>query len=113
MGVEAENCDIACTNKGLTCDQMYMHSKLPDVASHSKMSAILSDLSISLDGVTCTGSWGSSADVPVIGNGQCLHGDVSRSLDTVVCSHNPPSNKRRLCWCTGDECKRFSFVFSD
>lgn len=97
------SCSAGCTARGLRCDAADFHSHSSEVDSESKMSAVVQGL-----GQSCSQfntNWGSAGDVPIllVDNGLCFPSAAGRVLSSISCDAGATVDKRRLCWCSGEE----------
>lgn len=95
----AASCATACSNIGLVCTREGLHAHNVDVDGSEKVKALISRLMGSTTDRPCGNEYGSSRDVPVFAAQECWHSAQARALESFDCSHEPQSNKRRLCYC--------------
>jgi len=96
-----QSCDEGCAQQGLSCKKENFHMRNAEVDSMGEMTAIVGGL-----GATCSqynDQWGSAGDVPavLVSKGMCFLSSGSRSTESLSCSAQVSSDKKRLCWCAG------------
>jgi len=96
-----QSCDEGCAQQGLSCKKENFHMRNAEVDSMGEMTAIVGGL-----GATCSqyqDQWGSAGDVPavLVSQGVCFLSSGSRSTESLSCSAQVSSDKKRLCWCAG------------
>ena len=102
IGISDRSCTYSCVSYGYVCVYEDMWNKNEDVDSSAEVLRVLGGSGGGWTTATsCSGVYGTSADVPVFSSTQCWYSSPGRALDTISCSASPfHPQERRLCYCS-------------
>ena len=102
IGISDRSCTYSCDSYGYVCVDEDMWNKNADVDSSAEVLGMLGGSGGGFTTATsCSGVYGTSADVPVFSSTQCWYSSPGRALDTISCSASPVNpQERRLCYCS-------------
>ena len=102
IGFFDRSCTYSCASYGYVCVDEDMWNKNEDVDSSAEVLGMLGGSGGGFTTATsCSGDYGTSADVPVFSSTQCWYSSPGRALDTISCSASPVNpQERRLCYCS-------------